>query len=42
MYELEDCYYPLLLGIEYTYNLETGFKDADAVLVLGSKPRGPN
>jgi malate dehydrogenase len=39
--ELEDCAYPLVAGIITTSDLEVGFKDADLVLLVGSKPRGP-
>jgi len=37
--ELEDCAFPLLNKIVTTSNMSTGFKDADCVLLVGSKPR---
>ena len=39
--ELEDCAFPLLHGIELTSDPNTGFKDANWCLLVGSKPRGP-
>lgn len=39
--EVEDCAFPLVKGINPTDNLETGFKDADYILHVGAKPRGP-
>jgi len=38
--ELDDCAFPLLRGIVQTDSIEKGFEDADAVLLVGSKPRG--
>lgn len=39
--ELTDCAFPLLAGIEVTYDPNEGFKDADVIMLVGSKPRGP-
>ena len=39
--ELDDCAFPLLHKINTTSNLSLGFKDCDAVFLVGSKPRGP-
>ncbi len=39
--ELDDCAYPLLAGIEVADNAAAGFKDADVVMLVGAKPRGP-
>jgi len=39
--ELDDCAYPLLHGIELADNAKDGFKDADVVMLVGAKPRGP-
>ncbi len=39
--ELHDCAFPLLAGIEMSDDPNVGFKDADYVLLVGSKPRGP-
>ncbi|MEZ4471262.1 MAG: malate dehydrogenase [bacterium] len=39
--ELEDCAFPLLHGVVVTSELETAFADANAVFLVGSKPRGP-
>lgn len=39
--ELEDGAFPLLQGIVQTADAEVGFKDANAVLLVGAKPRGP-
>jgi malate dehydrogenase len=41
MMELEDCAFPLLAGMVGTDNPEVAFKDADYVLLVGAKPRGP-
>jgi len=38
--ELEDCAFPLLRDILLTSDPAAGFKDADWVLLIGSKPRG--
>lgn len=37
--ELEDCAFPLLHKINTTSNLSQGFKDADCVMLVGSRPR---
>ena len=39
--ELEDCAFPTLAGIISTDNPETAFGDADFVLMVGARPRGP-
>ncbi|PWG62130.1 malate dehydrogenase [Sediminicurvatus halobius] len=39
--ELEDCAFPLLHGLHATDKAEEGFKDADYILLVGAKPRGP-
>lgn len=39
--ELEDCAFPLLAGLQATDKPEEGFKDADYILLVGAKPRGP-
>ncbi len=39
--ELEDCAFPLLAGIETADNPTDGFRDANVVLLVGAKPRGP-
>jgi malate dehydrogenase len=39
--ELVDCGYPLLHGIETSTEPMKAFKDADVVMLVGSKPRGP-
>ena len=39
--ELTDCAFPLLAGIEATSNPDEAFGDADIVMLVGSKPRGP-
>eukprot|EP00919_Chromeraceae_sp_WS-2016_P024241 GHVR01057353.1.p1 GENE.GHVR01057353.1~~GHVR01057353.1.p1 ORF type:complete len:119 (+),score=12.02 GHVR01057353.1:18-374(+) len=38
--ELGDCAFPLLRGIVCTDNPSVGFKDVDAALLVGAKPRG--
>ena len=37
--ELLDCAFPLLVGIDKTADPETGFADADAVFLIGARPR---
>jgi malate dehydrogenase len=37
--ELGDCAFPLLRGIVCTDDLSKGFKDIDAALLVGAKPR---
>jgi len=39
--ELEDCAFPLLVGIEAHGDPMTAFKNADYALLIGSRPRGP-
>lgn len=37
--ELEDCAFSLLHKINTTSNMNQGFKDADCILLVGSRPR---
>ena len=39
--ELDDCAFPLLKGIVQTSDPAVGFKDANWILLVGAKPRGP-
>ena len=39
--ELNDCAFPLLRGTVATTDLAEGFDDADVVLLVGARPRGP-
>jgi malate dehydrogenase len=39
--ELQDCAFPLLVGIEAHGDPMTAFKDIDYALLIGSRPRGP-
>ncbi|AMO22057.1 malate dehydrogenase [Ramlibacter solisilvae] len=41
MMELEDCAFPLLVGMEAHGDPNTGFKDTDYALLVGARPRGP-
>ena len=41
MMELDDCAFPLLVGMEAHSSAETAFKDTDYALLVGSRPRGP-
>src|SRR5882757_7800680 len=41
MMELDDCAFPLLVGMEAHGDPMTAFKDADYALLIGSRPRGP-
>jgi malate dehydrogenase len=41
MMELTDCAFPLLAGMVGTDNPDVAFKDAQAILLVGAKPRGP-
>ena len=41
MMELEDCAFPLLVGMIGTADPMVAFKDADYALLVGAKPRGP-
>jgi malate dehydrogenase len=40
MMELDDCAFPLVAGMIGTDNPDVAFKDAQAVLLVGAKPRG--
>lgn len=39
--ELKDGAYPLLHSVIGTTDPDVGFKDADACVLVGAKPRGP-
>ena len=39
--ELEDCAFPLLVGMVQTDDATVAFKDADYALLVGARPRGP-
>ncbi|WP_445116687.1 malate dehydrogenase [Acinetobacter sp. WZC-1] len=41
MMELEDCAFPLLVGMVGTDDPNVAFKDADYCLLVGARPRGP-
>ena len=41
MMELQDCAFPLLVGMEAHSDPMTAFKDTDYALLVGSRPRGP-
>jgi malate dehydrogenase len=41
MMELQDCAFPLLVGMEAHGDPMTAFKDVDYALLIGSRPRGP-
>ena len=41
MMELEDCAFPLLVGMVGTGDPKVAFKDADYALLVGARPRGP-
>ena len=41
MMELDDCAFPLLVGMQAHSDPMTAFKDADYALLVGSRPRGP-
>ena len=41
MMELDDCAFPLLAGMTAHQDPNTAFKDADAALLVGARPRGP-
>lgn len=41
MMELEDCAFPLLAGMVGTDSPDVAFKDAQAILLVGARPRGP-
>lgn len=39
--ELDDCAFPLLVGMVQTDDANVAFKDADYALLVGARPRGP-
>jgi len=39
--ELDDCAFPLLMGVTCTDDPGVGFKDTDYALLVGARPRGP-
>ena len=39
--ELDDCAFPLLQGVVATTDLREAFADADVILLVGARPRGP-
>jgi malate dehydrogenase len=41
MMELDDCAFPLLAGMVATDDPNVAFKDAEACLLVGARPRGP-
>jgi malate dehydrogenase len=41
MMELQDCAFPLLVGMEAHSDPMTALKDVDYALLMGSRPRGP-
>ncbi|MBL7715348.1 MAG: malate dehydrogenase [Bdellovibrionales bacterium] len=41
MMELEDCAFPTLVGMVAAEDPNVAFKDADVVLLVGARPRGP-
>ena len=41
MMELQDCAFPLLVGMEAHGDAMTAFKDTDYALLVGARPRGP-
>jgi len=41
MMELEDCAFPLLAGMVASDDPNVAFKDADVVMLVGARPRGP-
>jgi len=41
MMELQDCAFPLLVGMEAHSDPMKAFKDVDYALLIGSRPRGP-
>ena len=41
MMELEDCAFPLLVGMEGHSDPVAGFKDTDYAVLVGARPRGP-
>lgn len=41
MMEVDDCAFPLLAGMSAHSDPNTAFKDAEAALLVGARPRGP-
>ena len=41
MMELQDCAFPLLVGMQAHSDPMTAFKDIDYALLVGARPRGP-
>src|SRR6478735_2866658 len=41
MMELEDCAFPLLVGMQGASDPNVAFKDADIAMLVGARPRGP-
>ncbi len=41
MMELQDCAFPLLMGMEAHSDANSAFKNTDYALLVGSRPRGP-
>jgi len=41
MMELDDCAFPLLVGMVGTDDAEVAFKNVDIALLVGARPRGP-
>src|SRR5437870_11439783 len=41
MMELEDCAFPLLVGMSGSGDANIAFKDAEIAMLVGAKPRGP-
>ena len=41
MMEIDDCAFPLVAGLQASDKPEEAFKDADYILLVGAKPRGP-
>lgn len=41
MMELDDCAFPLLQEVTHSSDPKVAFKDADAALLVGARPRGP-
>lgn len=39
--ELDDCAFPLVAGIQASDQAEEAFRDAEYILLVGAKPRGP-
>ncbi|AUB78933.1 MULTISPECIES: malate dehydrogenase [Spiribacter] len=39
--ELDDCAFPLVAGLQASDKPEEAFKDADYIMLVGAKPRGP-